>query len=214
LLDRETWKFINTFAPWLAAFGTLSAVVTSLYLARRSDRVVLDVRVGIRSLAVRGGGPRHGTELLWVNITNLGRRSATLTALYWRPVPWRKAGWLWLAPENDLSSPFPTTLTDGQSANYAMPIAEFLKNFSGFARETFAGCTGWVRLRLLRFHVTTSTGQSFTAKPERSVLQQVRQLAVAPLDTALGKTLRDNADFAFHSSSGKSADVTGNKPQS
>lgn len=163
----------------LAGIATFLAVVVSLYLARKADSVVLDVRVGIRSLAVRGGGQGHGSELLWVNITNLGRRNTTITIFHWRPVPWQKAGWLWLAPENDFSSPFPTTLIDGQSANYAMPVAEFLKNFSDFARSTFAGYIGWIRLRLLRFQVFTSSGQSFTAKPERPLLQQLRQLAVA-----------------------------------
>ena len=176
--DQQTWQFINTFAPWLAALGTLAAVVTSLYLARRADRIVLEVRVGIRLLAVRGGRPGHGTELLWVNITNLARRSATLTTLHWRPVPWRKAGFLWLAPENSYSSPFPITLTDGQSANYAIPTSYFRKNFAGFARETFSGFGGWIRLRFLRFQVFTSTGRSFTVKPEKPVLQQLRAITV------------------------------------
>jgi hypothetical protein len=35
-LDRETWRFINSFAPWLSAIGTLAAVITSLYLATAS----------------------------------------------------------------------------------------------------------------------------------------------------------------------------------
>ncbi len=176
--DQETWKFINTFAPWLSAFGTLSAVIISLYLARRADRIGLEVRVGIRTLAVRGGGPNHGTEFLFVSVTNLARRSATLTVLHWRPVPWRKFGFGWIAPENSFSSQFPITLTDGQSANYAMPMSEFRKNFSSFARETFSGFRGWVRLHLLRFQVFTSTGRSFSVKPERLILQQLRALAV------------------------------------
>ncbi len=29
-LSEETWKFINSFADWFAAIGTLAAVVTSL----------------------------------------------------------------------------------------------------------------------------------------------------------------------------------------
>jgi len=176
--DQQSWQFINTFAPWLAAVGTLAAVATSLYLARRADRIFLEVRVGIRILAVRGGGGDHGTELIWVNITNLARRSAILTTLCWRPVPWSKAGAVWHAPENQYSSAFPITLTDGQSAYYAMPTPDFRKNFAGFARQTFRGPIGWARLRLLRFQVFTSAGPSFTAKPEKEVLQQLRMVAV------------------------------------
>ena len=43
LFDRETWLFINSFAPWLAALGTVAAVIVALYLARRASR--LDIRV-------------------------------------------------------------------------------------------------------------------------------------------------------------------------
>ena len=171
--DEETWKFINTFAPWLAALGTLAAVATSLYLARRADRVTLEVRVGVRLLMVKGGGSGHGTELIWVNVTNLGRRAATLTNLCWRPVPWRKAGFGWHAPENAYSSQFPITLTDGQSAYYAMPTSEFLnlKNVSEFAHKIFSGPDGWLRLRLLRFQVFTSrTASSSELRLGRSSL--------------------------------------------
>jgi hypothetical protein len=38
--DRETWTFVNSFAPWLSAIGTLAAVITSLYLAT-ADRTRL-----------------------------------------------------------------------------------------------------------------------------------------------------------------------------
>lgn len=59
LVDEETWKFINTFAPWLSAIGsTLSAVATSLWLAQRDRRVKLSVRASLRIWLIPGGGPR------------------------------------------------------------------------------------------------------------------------------------------------------------
>ncbi len=100
MLDQQTWQFVNTFAPWLAAFGTLMAVIISLYLARRADRIAIDVRVGIRLIVVRGGGPGQRNELLWVNITKLALRSSSLYTLDWRPFTWSNAGFIWLATEN------------------------------------------------------------------------------------------------------------------
>jgi len=32
-MNRETWQFINTFAPWFSALGTIFAVIISLRLA-------------------------------------------------------------------------------------------------------------------------------------------------------------------------------------
>src|SRR5438128_5518971 len=57
MFDRDTWRFINSFAPWLPAVGTLTAVIVSLYLGRRAAR--LDVRVfpAIVSVGVPGQQP-------------------------------------------------------------------------------------------------------------------------------------------------------------
>jgi hypothetical protein len=177
MLDQETWLFINTFAPWLAALGTIAAVVTSLYLARRSDRIDLRLSVGIRTLALLGGGAGHGTDFVFLNITNLGRRSATLTAIFWKPVPWRKSGLFWIPPQNANSSSFPITLTDGQSANYALPVAQFEENFRDYAHEMFSGFTGFIRLRLVRMCVSTSTGDQFSQEPEKQLRDLLRRMA-------------------------------------
>jgi hypothetical protein len=176
--DQETWRFINTFAGWLSATGTLVAVITSLYLARRSDRIRLKVTVGMRQLGLPEGHPDQGAEVMLVGVTNLGRRGATITLLFWRPVPWRrKEGFVGFAPVNPYSLPFPTTLTDGQVASYAFPSVEFQRNFGDYSRNTFGGTVGWIRLRLLRFEVQTSTGNRFAAAPERPVKSALRRLA-------------------------------------
>lgn len=180
MMDKETWEFINSFAPWLSALGTIAAVITSLYLARRGDRITLKVTLGIRQVAVQGGGPEHGRELVWLNVTNLGRRAATITQLYWRPAPWRKRGAIWLAPQNVYSSPFPITLVDGQTANYTLLVEEFCANFGDYAREVFSGIRGVLRLRMLRIYVYTSTGDAFKQKPEKPLKKLFRTLAEEP----------------------------------
>lgn len=176
-MDRETWRFINTFAPWLAALGTLAAVVTALYLARRSERISLKVSLGIRKVAVEGGTFGESPSFVWAGITNLGRRTATLTTLWFRPSLWGKAGAVWLAPRNALSSPFPITLGDGQSANYALPVDEFQKNFEEIVRGWVSGKLGRVRLRFVSFRVTTSTGQVFSTIPEKPMRQLLLKMA-------------------------------------
>ena len=180
MLDRETWDFINSFAPWLAALGTIAAVVTSLYLARRSDRISLELSLGIRILVVQGGGPGHSTEFVSLTVTNLGRRAGTLIQLFWKIVPWRGGGFIWVAPENAVSSPLPITLHDGESANYAEPVAEFHVKLAEGAGEHFAGRAGWLRLQFVRFKVTTSTGHTFSTRPEKSLRNLLREMAHRP----------------------------------
>ena len=43
MFDRETWQFINTFAPWVAGLGTLLAVYTALRLAGRQSRILVQL---------------------------------------------------------------------------------------------------------------------------------------------------------------------------
>lgn len=176
MADIETWKFINTFAPWLSAIGTFAAVVTSLYLARRSDRISLKVHFGIRKVAVQG---IHATspDFFWANVTNLGRREATLTNLYFIPYPWKKSGFGWIPPQNRFSSEFPITLADGRSANYAGQVDQIGESFKNFAREHYSGKLGAFRVRFLIFRVGISTGRQFSAIPENNVRQALLEIA-------------------------------------
>lgn len=180
MLDaQDTWLFINSFAPWLAAIGTLSAVVVSLYLARRSDRIRLKVSLSISVLVIEGGGPGHGTEHVWLTVTNLSRRQAVLTQLFWKPVPWKKSGAVWITPINAVSSKLPISLGDGQSANYLHPIEDFREQFSEGARLWYTGMLGKVRLRLTKISVVTSTGYVATARLNKALRDLFSDLALA-----------------------------------
>ena len=58
----ETWHFVNSFTPWLAAFGTLAAVITSLYLASKQMKVKLRVSA-VHRLTAWTGAPFKGKIL-------------------------------------------------------------------------------------------------------------------------------------------------------
>ena len=75
IFNEETWKFINTFAPWLSAIGTLMAVAVSLYLARHDKRIRLEVNAGHRLLITEGQKGPH-PEYLLIRIVNIGHREA------------------------------------------------------------------------------------------------------------------------------------------
>lgn len=54
-MTRETWQFINAAAAWFSALATFAAVVVALYLARKGNRIELEVRAGLRKVAFLGG---------------------------------------------------------------------------------------------------------------------------------------------------------------
>jgi hypothetical protein len=194
MLDPETWRFINTFAPWAAAIATFSAVAVSLHLARRSDRQKLEVRVGLRNVGVM---PQRlikdkpytffsrphvisdvPPDLIVVSVTNVGRRTAKVTQIYWRAG--RGTSFIWIPLSNDYSFDFPTPLADGDSAFYSWPLAGgggFERNFSKSFGDEFAGWRGAVRLWRLRLCVSTSTGDVFRERPEKELRQLFWKLA-------------------------------------
>lgn len=49
-MDRETWEFINSFAPWLGGIGSIIAAVVALYLGRssRTEKLRVSVHDGFR----------------------------------------------------------------------------------------------------------------------------------------------------------------------
>ena len=68
--------FINTFAGWLSAVGTLLAVIVSLYLARRDSRIRLRVNIGIRKMIIERGVHivKYAPDFILIAVTNVGSR--------------------------------------------------------------------------------------------------------------------------------------------
>lgn len=75
IFDKETFNFINTFAPWLSAIGTIAAVWVAIYFARQDKRLRIDVSAGNRLIVTPGQKGPH-PEYLVVHIVNIGHREA------------------------------------------------------------------------------------------------------------------------------------------
>jgi hypothetical protein len=144
---------------------------------RGSGQAVL-FRVGVEI-----DGHETAPQLVWVNITNIGRRSATITHLFLRPACFWKRG-IPLTPSpsgSSYSTDFPTTLDDGKSADYGWLVSEFLPTqVAEKFRTEFKGFRGAIKLRLLRVCVGTSTGDVFRCKPEKELRELLRKMATTP----------------------------------
>ncbi len=133
IFDKETWKFINTFAPWLSAIGTIAAVVVSLYLARQGSSIKLNITAGHRLRATPGiKGPYP--EYLVINIVNIGYRDVQITNIGWKIGFFKKQMQhaIQLIEPDGMSSPLPVWLKYGEQANYFIPLGlkrEWLENF-------------------------------------------------------------------------------------
>ena len=80
-LDQDTWRFINTFAPWLSALGSLAAVVTSLYLAASNRRPTVAVKVSLDTGPDLNG--ENERRYVRVDATNAGYTDVNIVRFQW-----------------------------------------------------------------------------------------------------------------------------------
>ena len=162
LFDRETWLFINSFAPWLAALGTVAAVIASLYLARRTSRP--DIRVFVRIVGfLEDVEPRE--EFFRINAVNRSRK-ATVSTIAWCSFSFvrRKKIWMCLPPNNPSSTKIPCELGFGEEANFFFPTATFNELAKPVLEHVRDSKFPRLAVRRLRVGVVTSTAQYFRAR--------------------------------------------------
>ena len=177
MFDRETWLFINSFAPWLAALGTVAAVIVSLHLARRASR--LDIKVFAQIVATFGMEPSE--ELLKIGVVNHGRK-AVVSQIAWLSLGFgrRKKLWLVLPPNNRLSTRLPCELDFGKTADLFFPTSTFNETGRPLLEHVRDSVFPQLTVRLLRVGVVASTNQYFRipldAYLRKFILERSRQI--------------------------------------
>ncbi len=171
MLTEETWKFINTFAPWFSAIGTISAVILSLYLARRDKNVRLAVSAGHR-IIIGPGSSEPYPEYLSIYVVNIGHRDAQLISIGWKIGFFKKRYAVQTTESGGLSSPLPIRLKDGEEAKYLIPLStkdDWLKEFVDKMLTPFPR----LQSRFIRIQAFTSIGKTFESKIEGSLRKKI-----------------------------------------
>lgn len=156
-IDYNTWRFINSFAPWLAAFATLTAVLVALYLARKDKFIKL--RITTEVSLIQGGGRYAGLpQYISIIIVNQNIRRAIIQYYGF----YVKSETYQIIPLDDgISSTCPITLNDGESARYMLENKDFLEAADKLNKGKLKG---------LKVYVKTSSGELFTNKLSKSVV--------------------------------------------
>jgi hypothetical protein len=162
------WSAIGT---WVAGLATTGAVIFSFYLLRRSEKVQLSVRAGLRVM-LGDGSPQR--EVMMIEVTNLGDRTVTVNSVGWSYGP-KKNPRLCLQMLSSDSLQYPARLEHGQTGFFQYSIThhpDALKQFvGGFLRSNMKD------LDTLRAQVHTSVNQTVNTKPEAELLQRIRSVA-------------------------------------
>jgi hypothetical protein len=179
LPTANDWILVNTFAGWLSAIGTLLAVIVSLWLARRDSRICLRIMVGLRKIFLERRlyeRPADEPDFLFIGVTNIGRRVATVTGLLWKNRLVR--GYLFQMPgEPPISAQIPTTLHDGEEADFVVPMSAFAASSNPADVRRLIPRPRMLTIFFLRMLVRTSTGELFAAPLEKELRKWILSFA-------------------------------------
>ena len=176
-LDQKT-QIVAAVGTWLAGLATLAVVLVALYLARRTEKVRLDVHVGLRVVVIGDGSPFQ--EHLSMMVTNLGERPVTVNTVGWAVGKGKQRRFCIQPVSGPFTTQFPTDLAHGKIANF---MVSFLAT-PGWLRD-FA--TGFVQdlsdnsLKTLVAQIHTSVGQTIEVRPERPLIQRLKECATGKI---------------------------------
>jgi len=189
-MDKEAWRFINTFAPWFSAIGTLIAATTAIYLARLNRRIRLKVSANRMFLIIDSEGRTYAAspEFLEMNamgrpskpgirilVTNHGYRKAVITNVYFCHGFSKKK---YVAPIAPAGVSLPVTLEEGQDQDFVFPEDVLITQQKERWQKVFSS---WrhpsMESLFFKVGVVTSTGKHFRSRVSRKLLNYM-QLAM------------------------------------
>lgn len=170
-LDQQiqVWNAIGT---WVAGIATFAAVLVSLYLARRGDRIRLKLFAGLR-LVIRGDGSPP-EEHLNIGVTNLGDRSVTVNTVGWAVGKRKQRRYCIQTVSGPWTAKYPIELAHGKSANFMVSFIHTPTWLPEFANE-FLKSLSDKEIDTLVVQAHTSVGQTIEAKPENDLIERLKK---------------------------------------
>lgn len=171
-ISVEEWRFINTFAPWFSAIGTLLAVCVSLYISYSTRKIALSVSSGIFIFNENG----VDEEYFAINVTNTGYRTVFLNnpicSISLQVGLFKKTnisiGCEYI--DSHKSSIFPCKLGENETADLFMKINNDNVNWlHNFKEEHLKNNS----LSTLRIIVYPNVGKPFKVKPDKTIMKEI-----------------------------------------
>ncbi|QDK97349.1 hypothetical protein FM020_05400 [Acinetobacter tandoii] len=164
--DLAFWSMIGT---WLASIGTISAVITSLYLARKNDKVNLIITSNLIFLV---GYLREFTgddHYVCIEVTNNGNKPVTIQNIAWKMS--KNKSFIVPMNPNPITDTLPKIINYGDTARWAIEvnaiktlwIPDFIKD--GIKRK---------HVKKWKIAVSLSTGELITVKPNVRIIELIQ----------------------------------------
>jgi hypothetical protein len=169
-LDQQI-QLWNTVGTWVAGVATFSAVVVSLHLSRKAERVKLRVNVGVRQVFAGDGSPAE--EHVGFGVVNLGERTVNVQSIGWCVGKHKSKRFCIQPVAGRYTQQYPKQLVHGEQASFLVSFQaapDWAKEFAtGFVKDLSEK-----NLSTLRGLVNTSVGDAIEVRPESNLLDRLR----------------------------------------
>jgi len=164
--DLTFWSMIGT---WLASIGTIAAVMTSLYLARKNDKVNLIVTSKLIFLFEYLREYTDDDHYVCIEITNNGNKPVTIQNIAWK-MSKNKFVIVPMNP-NPITDTLPKMINYGETVRWAIKvnaiktlwIPDFIKD--GIKRK---------QVKKWKITVSLTTGEIIMVKPNARIIELIQ----------------------------------------
>jgi hypothetical protein len=170
-ITESQWELINSFANWLAALGTIGAVIVALYLANRSTYPRAKITIGQRLIIESGS--QETPEYIFFQIVNIGQVPLNIVQIGWKTGFFNKRYAIQLY-EPTLSGKLPIEISHGQEAQWFIPMKVKNEPWTEHFAKGFLLPNWRLSNFFLRGLIHSSLGVKFTAKPENSLISLLK----------------------------------------
>ncbi len=170
-MTQEEWEFINTFAPWFSAIGTLLAVVVSLYFSYSNRKTSLMISASIFEFFQEGS--QETEDYIFIQITNTSYKDVVIKNFSWEFGLFKKQ---YIMPgfntaDHTKSTQLPVKLREGEMAQIA--IKNIDNNYlEGFYRD-FLKVSPFINIHTLKINVCPSIGKCFKQKIDKTLKSEL-----------------------------------------
>ena len=121
LTTADKINLFNALGAWVAAIGTISAVIVALYLARLDRIIRVRLSAGHRIVGT-GTDMSKFQDNCSIKAVNMGYRKVTITGVGWRVGFFKKRIYEQILSMPPYPSTMPITLADGEEATWFIPF--------------------------------------------------------------------------------------------
>ena len=173
-MNPNTLELWNVIGTWIASIGTVSAVITSLWLAYHQGRVKLNVVAGHRQLVTQGS--KNIPDCCMINVVNTGTRPAKIVRVGWEAGRFKSKKYMIQMFGFPGFDDVPKTLQEGEETIFMVPFCANGDDKDWIVRFPQRLAEGNPKIiNSLRAVVYTSVGQSFKVKVENGLIEKLQE---------------------------------------